>query len=219
MFDEFVASLKDRLNQPLPGDEAQMKMASTFRRARLMEDIDRRKVRLGSVLISLYLDKGEIHTVLMKRPSYKGVHSGQVSFPGGKKEEEDDDLIMTALREAHEEVGIIPEKVNIIGALSELYIPPSNFLVLPVMGYMKEKPKLVPDPQEVEAILEVPFKHFFQEASLKEGDIPVGNGYKIRAPYFDVEGHVVWGATAMILNEMMEIVTEIEQQNKFGILK
>lgn len=171
-----------------------------------MEDIDRRSVRLGSVLISLYLHNEELHTVLMKRPSYKGVHSGQVSFPGGKKEDGDDDLITTALREAHEEVGIVPDKVNIIGTLSELYIPPSNFLVLPVLGYLEEKPELVPDMHEVEAILEVPFKHFFQKESLKEGNIPVGNGYKIKAPYFDVEGHVVWGATAMILNEMMEVV-------------
>ncbi len=210
MFNEFVDSLKERLDQPLPGDEAQMKMASTFRRARLMEEIDRRKARLGSVLISLYLENDEIHTVLMKRPSYKGVHSGQVSFPGGKKEDGDDDLITTALREAHEEVNIVPEKVNIIGVLSELYIPPSNFLVLPVMGYLDEKPKLVPDAQEVESILEVPFKHFFQSSSLKEGNIPVGNGYKIRAPYFDVQGHVVWGATAMIINEMMEIVRDVK---------
>lgn len=209
MLEIFADRLKQRLDEPLPGEEAQMKMASQFRRARILEELDKRKARLGSVLISLYPHEDDIYTVLMKRPSYKGVHSGQVSFPGGKHEDGDDDLFETALREAHEEVGIVPDQVSIVGTLSELYIPPSNFLVLPVIGTLKERPNLVPDAHEVESILEVPLRRFFEKDILKEGEIPVGNGYHIKSPYFDIDDHVVWGATAMIISELKDISDEI----------
>lgn len=217
MLEEFIGKLQERLSQPLPGEEAQMKMASQFRRARILEELDKSKARLGSVLISIYPHQDEIYTVLMKRPSYKGVHSGQVSFPGGKHEDGDDDLFETALREAHEEVGIVPDNVRVIGALSELYIPPSNFLVLPVVGTIEKRPDLIPDIHEVETIIETPIKHFFGKNTLREGEIPVGDGYRIKSPYFEIQGHVVWGATAMIISELVHVMREIARKNKISL--
>jgi 8-oxo-dGTP pyrophosphatase MutT (NUDIX family) len=210
MLNKFTTELQKRLQQPMPGEIAQLKMASRFRKGRILDEVDTRKARLGSVLISLYEEKGEIHTVLMKRPDYKGVHSGQVSFPGGKFEKQDKSLYETALREANEEVGIIPQEVKIIGTLSELYIPPSNFLVLPVIGQLDKKPILIPDQQEVDEILEVPLRHFFDRQKIKEKEITVAHGYRLRAPYYDIHGFTVWGATAMIIREMVDVMEEIE---------
>lgn len=169
---------------------------------------DMTKARMGGVLIALYPDNGSIRTVLMKRPDYVGAHSGQVSFPGGKKEPDDPDIIATALREAQEEVAIVPQDVRVLGQLSELYIPASNFLVHPVIGVLEGIPQLVPDAIEVECILLPDLAHFFRSDILGEKYIPVRDNLTVKAPYYDVEGHTVWGATAMILSEFTQVLRE-----------
>jgi 8-oxo-dGTP pyrophosphatase MutT (NUDIX family) len=169
---------------------------------------DMKSARIGGVLIALYPDNGQIRTVLMKRPDYKGTHSGQVSFPGGKQELHDPDITATALREAREEVGMPVEQVKILGKLSELYIPASNFLVHPVVGVLDSAPELVPDAHEVERILLPELAHFFKEDIIKETSITVSHGLTLRAPYYDVDGQVVWGATAMILSEFTQVLRD-----------
>ncbi len=164
---------------------------------------------LSSVLILLYKDEDILKTVFILRQTYDGVHSGQVSFPGGRMEETDNSLIDTALREANEEVNIDPDKVRILGTLSEMYIPPSNFLVLPVIGYQDSRPDFIAEKSEVAEIIESDLDFLFDDDFIKETVLDV-RGYKIQAPYFDVNGHIVWGATAMILSELKEVIESID---------
>lgn len=200
--------LSERLKLPLPGREAQFRMASTFRRPERYE-YDVSKARKGGVLIALFNDGDAIRTVLMKRPDYAGTHSGQVSFPGGKHEPGDADIIATALREAFEEVAIPNDDVRVIGQLTELYIPPSNFLVHPVLGVLDKVPELVPDQHEVERILLPDLAHFLRDDLIRQTAVPIQGNFRVDAPYYDVEGHVVWGATAMILSELAQVLREV----------
>ena len=139
-----IDSLKIQLEKELPGYEAQHTMAPKLRYNKRDFNTDKSNARLSSVLIPLYLKNNKLVTVLTQRPEYDGVHSKQVSFPGGRKEKEDFDIRQTALREAQEELGIEPKHVNVLGQLSELYIPPSKSLVTPIVGYSDKKPKFVP---------------------------------------------------------------------------
>ncbi len=150
----------------------------------------------------------EVKTVLILRQTYDGVHSGQVSFPGGRREENDNTIVETAIRESEEEVNIDPDKVNVIGALSDMYIPPSNFMVTPVVGYTTSKPDFKPEESEVERIIETNLDFLFDKTLQKETLLNI-RGYQINAPYFDIQGHIVWGATAMILSELKELIESI----------
>ncbi len=207
--DELTARLSQRLNEPLPGFDAQIRMASKLRINASNFKFDTSKARIGAILIALYPDNGIVKTVLMKRPDYDGTHSGQVSFPGGKMEEEDGGVVEAALREAEEEVGIKIGDVNVIGQLTELYIPPSNFLVHPVVGILDSIPDLVPDQHEVEHILQPELDYLFREDIIDEKDILLNNGIKLRTPYIEVDGHTVWGATAMIISELKAVMSSI----------
>ncbi len=209
MFSPFIHSLEQRLQQPLPGMEAQFKMASQFRLPSDMEFYDLSKARKGAVLILLYPHEDKINTILTLRPSYDGVHSGQVSFPGGKLDPTDESLAAAALREAEEEVGLNRNEIKLIGNLSNLYIPPSNFLVSPFVGIMDKKPELTKNEREVEKIIEVPITYFLNESIKGKKMITPREFVTFEAPYYDVEGHTVWGATAMMLSEMMEVIKQI----------
>lgn len=209
MFNQFIHSLEQRLQQPLPGMEAQFKMASRFRLPVDMEQFDLSKARKGAVLILLFPHKDKIYTVLTLRPSYNGVHGGQVSFPGGKIDPEDESLAATALRETEEEVGIDKTAIKIIGNLTNLYIPPSNFLVSPFIGITDKKPMLTKNEREVEKIIEVPITYFLDESIKGKKIITPSEFISFEAPYYNVEGHTVWGATAMMLSEMMEVIKEL----------
>lgn len=159
-------------------------------------------------MVLLYPDEQGIHIPLMKRPEYDGAHSGQVSFPGGKLENVDTNLIDTALRETHEEIGVPKEQIEVIGNLSELFIIASNFKVLPTVGVIREKPNFIPDPIEVADVLPMAINALndYSIRSVKEMRFPP---YTIFSPYFDVRGEVVWGATAMMLSELAELVREL----------
>lgn len=206
MFNDFISQLEQRLQQPLPGAKAQFKMASQFRLPDDMLRYDISRARKGAVLILLYPHEEKINTVLTLRPSYNGVHSGQISFPGGKIEEGDESLAAAALREAEEEVGLQKNNIQLIGNLSDLYIPPSNFLVSPFVAKMDAKPVLIRNEREVEKIIEVPITHFLDEKIKGVKMITPREFVSFEAPYYDVHGHTVWGATAMMLSEMTEVI-------------
>jgi 8-oxo-dGTP pyrophosphatase MutT (NUDIX family) len=160
------------------------------------------------VLALLYPKEGETHIILILRNSYDGTHSGQISFPGGKREPMDKHLHATALREAKEEVNIDPKTVNILGELSQVYIPPSRFIVTPFLGYSLERPNFVPDKHEVAKIIEAPLSLFEGDTHLKQKPMYLNIAKKnIDVKFFDVFGHTVWGATAMMLKEISEILT------------
>ena len=209
-FSEFIEKLKQQLIQPLPGEAAQYKMASAHRKLPLRDYLAAAKNPMDSaVLVLLYPVNAKIYTVLMLRPQEQGVHSGQVSFPGGKYEETDGTFMNTALREVGEEMGIITEQVNIIGELSPLYIPPSNFLVHPFVGYMTEKPVIQPSKDEVKQVIEANFELLLDD-TLKDRKIIEVRGYKIDTPFYNIYGNVVWGATAMILSELEDLLRRIQ---------
>jgi 8-oxo-dGTP pyrophosphatase MutT (NUDIX family) len=202
---DFKERLKAALASDLPGSNSHLKMASQVRRGGMKFKYDPSSAVPSSVLILLFPGDDSLHTVFILRQTYNGVHSGQVSFPGGRKEPEDRDLVATALREAAEEVNIDPSKVEVLGTLSEMYIPPSNFLVLPVVGYSDSKPDFSPDETEVAEIIETDLEFLFNENKKKETTLNV-RGTVIDTPYYDVKSKVIWGATAMILSELEDII-------------
>lgn len=206
----FLQRLKHRLSQPLPGETAQFKMAPQ-RRLTMQQyyDLGNKDPRQSAVLICLYPFQDSIYTLLMLRPDEQGAHSGQISFPGGRFETEDGDLKTTALREAEEEIGIKRNSVEIIGALSGLYIPVSNSFVQPYAGYLSVKPVLKKNDDEVKEIIETDLSSLFNPA-LKGSDMFEGlKNVTVEAPYYNIQGHKVWGATAMMLSELEAILREL----------
>lgn len=152
--------------------------------------------------------KEETRFVLILRKTYRGVHSNQVGFPGGRVEEHDADLMQTALRETEEEVGIPRSEVTVLRELTRLYIPPSNFWVQPFMGLMQRTPRLVPQEEEVESVLEIDIDEFMSESCLTTQTLSTSYAKNISVPAFLLNGHVVWGATAMMLSEMKDILKQ-----------
>ena len=164
----------------------------------------------GSVLILIYTENDEFLTVFIKRTEYKGVHSGQVSFPGGRFEPGDLNYEKTALRESQEEIGINISEVEIIGKLSDLYIPPSNFLVSPFIGFISSRPLFKMDKKEVAGIIEVPLNNLLEKSENHgTGYIKTSNNVAIQAPFYEVGGYQIWGATAMITSEFIAVVKKI----------
>jgi 8-oxo-dGTP pyrophosphatase MutT (NUDIX family) len=140
---------------------------------------------------------------------YDGVHSGQVSFPGGKFDPGESDPVQVALRETFEEVGVAEHEIRVAGVMSPLYIPPSNIMVFPVVGIMPEEPKWKPDPHEVELLIHEPLIPWLREQQIAETAHKVAPGLAISAPYYDIQQHRVWGATAMMLSEFAEIMKRV----------
>lgn len=201
--------LRDRLLRPLPGLSAHAEVMSYVRQSANEVRETRSDYREGAVLVLLYPRAAVWHTALIVRPTYEGVHSGQVAFPGGKRDPEDPDLVFTALREAEEEVGVLPASVEMLGQLSEIYIPPSNFLVRPFIGFAEERPTFRLDPREVDRLLEVPVSHFLAAAAVAKYPIRLSTGLQMKVDAFDVNGHLVWGATAMMLAELRAVLTDL----------
>lgn len=206
-FQHFIHALQKRLQEPLPGEEAHRKMASSSR-LRLSAKPNER-TRRSAVLILFYPYQGSIYLPLILRPQYDGVHAGQMAFPGGRMERNDESLIRTALREAQEEIGIRLTDVKVLGKLTELYIPPSNFFVLPVIGTIPYRPDFYPDPREVEQVIEVDFDTLLDETIVGDTQIDV-RGITIDAPFYQIQNHRVWGATAMMIAELLTIIADIE---------
>ena len=196
--------LKYRLSLPLPGIDAQLKMAHLERRMNQTRYKIPDYARMGAVLILLYEDEGALMTCLIERTQYDGVHSGQIAFPGGKNEP-GETYAQTALREAGEETGIRSEDVSLLGQLTELYIPPSNFLVHPFVGSIGYRPSFYPQATEVSEVIEIKIDDLADASRRGEKKITLSNGNIIQTPFFGAKGKTVWGATAMILSEFLEV--------------
>jgi 8-oxo-dGTP pyrophosphatase MutT (NUDIX family) len=208
-FDEFILKVEEKLREPLPGFRAQIKMSSLTRIHQLANFFQSNDAVQSSVLILLYPKNGGIGMVLTLRKEYKGVHSGQISLPGGKYEDDDDSLIYTALREAKEEIGVNPNLVQVLGQLTPLYIPPSNFVVTPVVGYTVFIPEFIPDPGEVAKIIEITIADLADDRMIKTKKIKLAMGMALKVPCFYINENVIWGATAMILSEFKELIKGI----------
>ncbi len=203
--ERFPKSLKKEILNGLPGTEVQWQMASSDRMVKNFPRTPSGDARAASVLILLYPYNGSVYTVFMQRPDYNGVHGGQISFPGGKQEPSDENAILTALREANEETGVNTEKLEIIGTLTPLFIPVSNILVTPVVAWISEKPAFSHDTNEVVFLFDADIRRFYDPAIIKTKPLLVGEEV-LDVRYFDYEGNVIWGATAMILHELLVIL-------------
>lgn len=205
---ELIDALRAGLSRPLPGYVAHRAMSPQPRAGTEPGYTPPTPPRRGGVLVLLYLHEGALHLPLILRPTYNGTHSGQVSFPGGRQESDDADITATALREAEEEVGIPPQGVEVLGRLSKLYIAPSNFEVYPTLGWMEQRPAFRIDPYEVAALLEVPWADFLRPENrfAEEWNL---RGRAVHVPYFRIQKQTIWGATAMILSELISLVPEV----------
>jgi len=193
---------------PLPGQEAH-----NIFRAKPIGDVRPRinhktPPRPGGVLVLLYEDDGIVKFPLIKRPDYPGAHGGQVSLPGGKAEP-GEDAVETALRECEEEIGVNRTEITVLGKLSNFFVLPSNYLVTPVIGCIDYKPLFRPDPYEVDRILESTLMNVTGDDAVKEKEILAAGKYRMMAPHFEVDNEVVWGATAMMLNEFRVVLNQL----------
>ncbi len=206
-----LEAVHERLAQallgPLPGHAAFL-ARSGYSRADLQAALRADAApRASAVLALLYAHEGSPHLLLMRRPEYEGVHGGQVSFPGGRREVEDVDLRATALREFREETGATPSDLQVLGCLSQVYIPPSRSLVTPFVAMARALGPTRPDPREVQALLEVPLAELLRPDVLRVRLQYIRLlGREAEVPYFDLAGQVVWGATAMMLAELRELL-------------
>jgi 8-oxo-dGTP pyrophosphatase MutT (NUDIX family) len=199
------SKLKAELEKDLPGTEVQWQMASSDRMLKNFPRVPGKDARVAAVLILLFPEEGSVCTVFMQRPDYDGVHGGQISFPGGKKESFDKDIIQTALRETNEETGADTSKINILGSLTPLFIPVSNMIVTPVVGWTERKPEFNYRPEEVVFLFDASIERLLDQSIVKTKPFKI-RGEIINVKYFDYDGHVIWGATAMMLHELLTII-------------
>jgi 8-oxo-dGTP pyrophosphatase MutT (NUDIX family) len=206
ILEQLINRLKNGLSRPLPGIQAQYLMAPMLRERIEPGSLKEGQYRPSAVMILFCEDEeNDIFIPLTERMSYQGVHSAQVSLPGGKYEPYDENLMNTAMRECYEEIGI--KDLEVIGKLTQLFIPVSGFLVQPYIGVCNIKnPPMKNQPREVKTILRLKLDAFLSEDIIKQGSIEMPGNLKISTPWFEVEGLKVWGATAMILSELRELM-------------
>lgn len=204
-FPEFAAFLNNRLSQPLPGQQAQYQMAPLSRRQPSRSSVEAKTCREAGVLALFYPDaQGLPHLLLTRRPEAMSKHAGQVAFPGGRREQ-GESLEQTALRETEEEVLIAAHRVDVLGQLTPLYIPPSNFCVHPFVGLIDHAPDLSVRTEEVADIFGVHPAHLTDPERRATKRMRVG-GSERDIPHFLLHGHVVWGATAMMMAELAAVL-------------
>ena len=205
MFQKFINTLTTELNKPLEGEKAHLEMAHAARAFPKKENAI--NYRSSAVIVLLYPNSdNEICILLIERSTYDGHHSGQIALPGGKQEPEDIDLQATALREFFEETGS-SETPYVIGKLSEVYIPVSKFIVQPYVAYLESRPDFYINNLEVYKLIEYKLNELLNQNTNQTTTINIGET-TIVTPYFNVEEKALWGATAMIINELKHIIKE-----------
>ncbi len=210
-FNLFLKSIPKIKNLELPGEAAQIKMSPPYRLELMERNRELMKsAKQAAVMALLYPNpENQAHIVLILRKTYKGVHSAQVGFPGGKVEHSDVNLKMTALRETEEEIGVSVREIEVLRQITPMYIPPSNFTVHPFLGISEETLQFSKQDEEVEDIIEVPLAHFLDEAAVSSTLVKTSYKVEVEVPAFRLNGHIVWGATAMMLSEVKDMLKSV----------
>lgn len=204
----FIELLKEQLGRQLPGSEAQSKLEPEIRRVLRQKAVSTSQAaRESAVLLLLFPKSDQLHLLFIQRAEYDGVHSGQIAFPGGRFENSDITFETTARRETAEETGIPTNEITIIGKLTSLYIPPSNFNVHPFVGFISSEPTFTPDPVEVAKVLPIPVFELQKPEIIQQKTITTSDGYVLDVPCYVYDNHTIWGATSMILSEFLEVVS------------
>jgi 8-oxo-dGTP pyrophosphatase MutT (NUDIX family) len=209
-FDIFCAQLTSALAQPLPGEAAQYQFAPEFRKKLPNNDayFEQMQAKPAAVLVLMYPINSVVHLLFTQRTAQLAAHSNQISFVGGRVDATDVDFVHTALREAHEEAGINPKQVQVLGALTKTYIPPSNYLVHPIVAACGGQPTFAPQATEVAAIIEIPLEIFIKNDYIQQITTPQG----WQVPAFAYNNIEIWGATAIILSELRSLITQINAE-------
>lgn len=206
----FPDKFYEELKNGVPGEKSHLKMAPTNRPLSSLARQTSTNVRESAVSINLFADDSMVKCLLIQRPTYEGVHSGQVSFPGGKKEIDDEHLEYTARRETFEEIGIPTNTGILLGELTEVYIPISSFLVKPYVFYHEKLPNLTPDAREVDQIFSFSLSELLDNTSISTMEVRFSTGMvQKNIPCFVLDGKEIWGATALILNELRDLILRI----------
>lgn len=205
--EQFLEQIRTSLHNPLPGIEAH-KLLTPGKRPLIREEVpDIEKYRASAVAIVCYPVNNNVHSILIQRPDYNGNHGGQISLPGGKAELDDVTMEYTARRETEEEIGWKLSEEQYLGQLTELFIPVSKFSVQPFLYFCEKPQPFIPDAREVAQIIQFPVVDLKNESIVKTTTIRVSSGMNLKdVPYFDINNHVVWGATAIILSEFRELL-------------
>lgn len=193
-------NIKQALQRTLPGALSHRKMLPPNRPLTAVSHPD--NIKHSSVLLLLFEKKKELFVCLIKRPGHMKYHAGQIAFPGGRIEK-GETALETALRETHEEIGILSEQITILGSLSELYVGVSKFLIHPFVGWLNQKPEFIINHNEVEKIVIFPLMRFCN--TFEEEELETVSG-KLKVPCIHYNNEIIWGATAMILSEFYDIL-------------
>ncbi|MEX2380201.1 MAG: NUDIX domain-containing protein [Vicingaceae bacterium] len=206
---QFKAELKQKLEEKKPAWEAHRKV---MEHRKLVEELSKKleQARKSAVLLLIYPKNKVLHTVFIKRPTYEGVHSGQIALPGGAEEAEDQSLMHTALREAEEELAIQAKPTEVLGTLSALYVPPSNFLIEPYVAFQDQRPTFKADVFEVAEVIECPLSQLVGEDKLLSNQLVNSSRGEMMVRGFRLKEHLMWGATAMIVKEFAEILEQLD---------
>lgn len=201
--------LRSGLQPPLPGHPVQQTMAPEPRRNN--PDRQGQPLRQAGVLFLFYAKDGQVHLPFIERPRYDGPHSGQIALPGGKREVGDPNLAATAVRETGEEIGVPGSCIQVLGQLTSVYIPNSHYMVTPSVGLMSAMPDFRPDPAEVKAVLEFPLA-LLRDPACRKREVWNIRDLDVNVPFFHVGGYRIWGATAMMLAELLEVLRRTETE-------
>lgn len=201
--------IKQKLSEPLPGLASHLKLAPTSRAKEIAnyngKIIDAKK---SAVMILLFHEEGDLKVIVIRRSFYVGIHAGQIAFPGGRYEEEDGNVENTAKREIEEEIGISSDKIQVLGRLTDIYVPPSNFLISIFVGYLDQRPIYKIDEREVAEVIEIDFNDFYKENIIHEKEFLVPSMQSsTKALYYQVGNIELWGASAMVMTELLDVLS------------